>query len=138
MKDPLTPQERSKRMSLVRAKNTKPEMRVRGLVYAMGYRYRLHVRELPGCPDMVFRSRRKVIFIHGCFWHQHNCAMGDRIPKSRVLFWQTKLEGNKKRDVVTRQRLRRLGWSVLVVWECQITRTSIAVLSERISRFLSG
>jgi len=136
VEDPLTPEERSKRMALVRARNTKPEMRVRRLVHSLGYRYRLHARDLPGCPDLVFRGRRKVIFVHGCFWHRHNCAMGNRMPKSRVEFWREKLEGNKKRDAQIRRQLRKEGWSIMVVWECQTTPTRIRRLVKRITRFL--
>ncbi|MFZ5761283.1 MAG: very short patch repair endonuclease [Thermodesulfobacteriota bacterium] len=136
--DPLSPEERSKRMSLVRAKDTKPEMRVRKLVHSMGYRYRLHARNLPGCPDLVFRKRRKVIFIHGCFWHQHDCAMGNRMPKSRIEFWREKLLGNKRRDAQNRQQLKAEGWSVLVIWECQTATTKMDRLRSQIARFLDG
>jgi DNA mismatch endonuclease, patch repair protein len=136
--DPLSSEERSKRMSLVRAKDTKPEMRVRKLIHSMGYRYRLHVQNLLGRPDIVFPSRRKVIFVHGCFWHQHNCAMGDRMPKSRVEFWREKLEGNKKRDTDIKRRLRAGGWSILVVWECQTVPSKLDQLSSRINRFIEG
>lgn len=116
--DTLTPAERSERMSRVRGKDTKPELLVRRLVHKMGYRYRLHVRKLPGIPDLVFPSRSKVVFVHGCFWHRHaKCA---RWPKSKLDFWQAKLEGNKKRDDKNRRALRRLGWGVAVVWECEV------------------
>ena len=91
--DSLTAEERSKRMALVRAKDTKPELCVRRLVHALGYRYRLHQSDLPGRPDLVFRKRRRVIFVHGCFWHRHNCPMGNRMPKTRVSFWRGKLRG---------------------------------------------
>ena len=137
-RDPLSPEERSKRMSLVRAKDTEPEMRVRKLVHSMGYRYRLHARDLLGCPDLVFRKRRKVIFIHGCFWHQHDCAMGNRMPKSRIEFWREKLLGNKRRDAQNRQQLKAEGWSVLVIWECQTATTKMDRLRSRIARFLDG
>lgn len=135
-RDPLSQEERSKQMSLVRAKDTKPEMRVRKLVHLMGYRYRLHARDIPGYPDLVFRKRRKVIFIHGCFWHQHDCVMGNRIPKSRIEFWQKKLLGNKKRDAQNCHQLRAEGWSVLVIWECQTVSTKMDRLRYRIERFL--
>lgn len=134
--DTLSPGERSKRMSLVRAKDTKPEMRVRKLIHSMGYRYRLHARDLPGCPDLVFRKRRKVIFIHGCFWHQHNCAMGNRMPKSRIEFWREKLLGNKERDINNRRQLKARGWSILIIWECQTASTQLYLLRTRIARFL--
>jgi DNA mismatch endonuclease (patch repair protein) len=132
--DTLTPAERSERMSRVRGKNTKPEMVVRRLAHSMGYRYRLHDRSLPGCPDMVFHSRMTAIFVHGCFWHRHKCAMGDRTPKSRAAFWKGKLEANRTRDRRNTARLRTMGWRVLVVWECE-TR-DIARLSRRLSKFL--
>lgn len=137
MRDPLTPEERSKRMSLVRAKDTKPELRVRRLVHSLGYRYRLHARDLPGCPDLVFPGRRKVIFVHGCFWHQHDCPMGNRMPKTRVGFWQRKLEGNVKRDAESKRQLRKDGWKVLVVWECQAAPSRMRSLTTRIDRFLA-
>jgi len=133
--DTLTSAERSARMSLVRSKNTKPELVVRRLVYALGYRYRLHVRSLPGAPDLVFGSRRKAIFVHGCFWHQHACPSGDRMPKSRVDFWRTKLEGNAMRDRRTVAKLRRLGWRVLTIWECQVNDQSR--LERRLASFLA-
>lgn len=121
MIDTLTKAERSERMSRVRAKDTKPEMIVRRLVHGMGYRYRLHDRRLPGSPDIVFRSRRKVIFVHGCFWHRHpdpSCKLA-RMPKSRQDFWAPKLEGNRERDERNRVALDREGWRQMVVWECE-------------------
>jgi DNA mismatch endonuclease (patch repair protein) len=120
MADTLTQEERSLRMSLVRARDTKPEQHIRSLLHRSGYRYRLYVRELPGTPDLVFPSRRKVIFVHGCFWHRHKCKLGDRLPKSHVMFWQTKLEANRRRDARNRRRLKKEGWGLIVVWECQI------------------
>ncbi|MGA3372841.1 MAG: very short patch repair endonuclease [Terracidiphilus sp.] len=96
--DTIPPSKRSEVMARVRSKDSRPELLIRRLVFAMGYRYRLHARDLPGCPDLVFRSRQKVIFVHGCFWHPHeNCALA-RMPKSRPEFWGPKLEGNRQRD----------------------------------------
>jgi DNA mismatch endonuclease (patch repair protein) len=121
MVDTLTAAARSERMSQVRSKDTKPEMIVRRLVHSMGYRYRLHDRRLPGSPDLVFRSRRKVIFVHGCFWHRHpdpSCKRA-RMPKSRQNFWGPKLEGNRERDDRNREALDREGWRQMVVWECE-------------------
>ena len=138
MKDPLTRGERSERMALVRPKDTKPEIRVRKLVHSLGYRYRLHARDLPGRPDLVFRRRRKVIFVHGCFWHQHNCPMGSRMPKTRVGFWREKLEGNKKRDIKIERQLKKDGWYVLVIWECQTTPVNRDRLATRIVAFLEN
>lgn len=118
--DTISRSERSKIMSRVRSKNSRPEMLVRRLVHSEGYRYRLHARDLPGCPDLVFRSRRKVIFVHGCFWHRHTrCALA-RMPKSRLEFWKPKLEANRERDARNRRRLTRSGWKTLTIWECQL------------------
>lgn len=134
--DTLTPAERSARMALVRAKDTQPELLVRRLVHGMGYRYRLHRRDLPGTPDMVFPRRGKVIFIHGCFWHRHaRCALA-RLPKSRGDFWLPKLTANAQRDVRNVRALRRLGWSVLTIWECQLGDAD--KLANRIRRFLDA
>ena len=123
-------------MSRVRAKDTAPEMLVRRLVYSMGYRYRLHDRSLPGTPDLVFRKARKLVFVHGCFWHRHaGCALA-RWPKSRQKFWREKLEGNLARDRKNMGRLRRAGWGVMVVWECQLSKP--ARLEQRIKGFLDA
>src|SRR5687768_14302240 len=123
-------------MSLVRSKDTQPEMIVRRLVHSLGYRYRLHDRSLPGAPDLVFASRRRVIFIHGCFWHQHSCPLGDRIPKSRRQFWRQKLVGNACRDRRVAASLRRKGWRILTVWECQLAQPSR--LAAMITKFLNS
>jgi len=98
-------------------------MKLRRLVHGMGFRYRLHVKELPGKPDLVFPSRRAVIFMHGCFWHRHKGCKLARLPKSKLDFWNPKLEENRKRDLRNQRRLRDLGWRVLVVWECQMVDT---------------
>lgn len=122
MTDTLTITQRSERMSRVGAKDTQPEWRVRSLLHAMGYRYRLHARDLPGRPDIVFRKRRKVIFVHGCFWHRHDdpaCRLA-RLPKSRVDFWEAKLTGNAERDKRVVKVLESSGWQVLIVWECEL------------------
>lgn len=130
MADTLSPKERSKRMSLIRGTDSAPEMKLRRLVYSMGFRYRLHVKDLPGKPDLVFPSRRAVIFMHGCFWHRHEGCKLARLPKSKLDFWEPKLEANKKRDLRNQQQLRDMGWRVLVVWECEMvdtTRVSIII-----------
>lgn len=134
--DHLTPAERSQLMSRVRGKDTAPELLVRSLVHRLGYRYRLHVGDLPGRPDLVFPRFRAVIFVHGCFWHQHRCPAGDRIPKTRVAYWRAKLEGNTRRDARQKRELKRQGWRVLVIWECQAKRHSPERLARRIIRFL--
>lgn len=129
--DNLTKQQRSERMSRVRSKDTKPEMAVRRLVHAMGFRYRLHSSDLPGKPDLVFPRLQKVIFVHGCFWHQHpRCG---RKPKSKLGFWLKKLSQNRERDLRNQQELRRLGWKILIVWECQLSRSNLA---DRLRSFL--
>ena len=107
-------------MRAVKSRDTGAEMAVRRLVYSLGYRYRLHRRDLPGTPDLVFPSRRAVIFVHGCFWHQHDCSRGARIPKTRRDYWVPKLRGNQNRDRQHQDRLREMCWRVLVVWECDI------------------
>lgn len=132
--DTLSPAQRSERMARVRGRDTKPEISVRKLLFSMGYRYRLHDSMLPGKPDIVLRSRRKIIFVHGCFWHRHaNCALA-RLPKSRETFWSTKLENNRLRDRRVKAALRRAGWSVATVWECQLK--DVARLKRRLRRFL--
>jgi len=130
--DTLTPKERSTRMGLIKNKNTVPELKIRRLVFRLGYRYRLHDNALPGKPDLVFKARRKVIFIHGCFWHRHKCSMG-RLPKSKTDFWLPKLEQNRLRDLDNLKRLEELGWSTLTIWECQLNEDN---LEERIKKFL--
>lgn len=134
--DSLTPAERSERMSRVRGKGSKAELVVRSLVHRMGYRYRLHGTKLPGKPDLVFPRRRKVIFVHGCFWHRHpdpHCKLA-RMPKSRQDFWAPKLEGNRARDLRQITALEAMGWSVLELWECQLRDTSS--LENKIRTFL--
>jgi len=132
--DTLSPPERSERMGRVRSKDTKPELAVRRLVHSLGYRYRLHQPDLPGCPDLVFPCRKKVIFIHGCFWHRHDGRPNTRLPKSKLDFWQPKLEANWHRDAKNMRRLRASGCGIMVIWECQVKR--LANLERRITRFL--
>jgi len=130
--DTLSPIERSARMALVRGKDTKPELIVRRLAHALGYRFRLHRRDLPGAPDLVFVARRKVVFVHGCFWHRHpGCG---RTPKSRLDFWLPKLTANRARDLRNQRLLRLAGWKTLVVWECQLRRPG--AVERRLRRFL--
>lgn len=121
-------------MRAVKSKDTGVEMVVRRLVHSLGYRYRLHRKDLPGVPDLVFPSRRSVIFVHGCFWHQHSCSRGARIPKTRRDYWVPKLRTNQKRDLKNQTCLSKAGWRVLVVWECE-TRPS-SLLARRLNQFL--
>lgn len=123
-------------MRAVRSVNTKPEMLVRRLLHAMGYRYRLHRRDLPGAPDIVFPGRRKVIFVHGCFWHGHDCARGARMPATNVDYWRSKIERNVTRDADNIAELQQAGWAVLVVWECQLKAGQRNELTSRLKEFL--
>lgn len=123
-------------MSKIRSKDTRPEISVRQLIYRLGYRYRLNLEHLPGKPDIVFSRLNKVIFVNGCFWHGHpdpNCKL-TRIPKMRVPFWKSNLEGNYQRDIAKQQELRKLGWDILVIWECQLR--NMIILESSIQDFL--
>jgi DNA mismatch endonuclease (patch repair protein) len=136
MVDSLTPPERSRVMAAVRAKHTRPEMAVRSLVHRLGYRFRLHRRDLPGRPDLVFPGRRAVIFVHGCFWHRHKdpaCPLA-RMPKSRLDFWLPKFQANEERDSATLLRLKEQGWRTLVIWECELRDKGR--VAEAVRRFL--
>lgn len=129
MADTLTTKERSARMSLIRSRNTGPEWQVRRLVHGLGYRYRLHGADLPGRPDLVFSKRRCVMFVHGCFWHQHpsrRCKLA-RMPKSRLEFWKPKLERNAERDRENLAALEAAGWRSLVIWECELREPATVV-----------
>jgi len=134
MTDVHTKEQRSFNMSRIRDKNTKPEIKVRSLVHQMGYRFRLHRKDLPGKPDLVLKRHKKIIFVHGCFWHMHNCRYGKVIPKTRRKFWQTKRQSNVLRDRKNIRELKKVGWKVLVVWECQTN--NITALTQKIKKFL--
>ena len=120
-------------MAAVRSKNTQPELLVRRLVHSMGYRYRLHRTDLPGKPDLVFSRKRKVIFVHGCFWHQHGCK-SSHLPKSNTDYWVPKLQRNKTRDVEHINALQSDGWLCLILWECELQ--DFDLLQRRIRQFL--
>ena len=119
MTDIMAPAERSALMGRIRGADTKPELFVRRTLHAMGYRFRTHVRELPGRPDLVFSKRQAVIFVHGCFWHRHGCAK-TYVPKTRETFWREKFAGNVSRDKRNQHLLTEAGWRVLIVWECEV------------------
>jgi len=132
--DVLTPALRSKCMAAIRGRNTSPELKVRKIIHAMGFRYRLHCADLPGKPDIVFRKRHSIILVNGCFWHQHDFRDG-RIPNSRRTYWGPKLARNVERDLQNIRKLKQMGWRVTVVWECETS--DVLGLTRRISRFLS-
>jgi len=134
--DPLTKRQRSRQMGLVKSKDTWPEIVVRRAVWALGYRYRLHSCDVPGHPDIVLKSLRKAIFVHGCFWHRHRGCPRTRTPKSRTRFWKKKFEENVVRDRSVRARLSRAGWKVLVIWECMSEKP--AMLEASLRSFLGG
>ncbi len=123
-------------MSRIRGRDTQPEMIVRRLLHREGYRYRLHRRDLPGKPDLVFPSRRRIVFVHGCFWHRHDCAAGQVRPKTNASFWVEKIRRNVERDRLTRDALKGQGWGVLVVWECEMKDRK--VLGDRLRTFLDA
>jgi DNA mismatch endonuclease (patch repair protein) len=125
---------RRRTMQAVKSKDTGPELLVRRLLHARGYRYRLHKRDLPGRPDIVFPGRRKVIFIHGCFWHGHHCRRGARVPKSNTDYWTAKIARNRARDQAARKRLKAKGWIALVLWECELRDKEM--LARRAEKFL--
>lgn len=134
--DVLTPEQRSRCMSRIRSRDTKPEIRVRKACHAMGYRFRLHRKDLPGKPDLVFPKHQKVIFVQGCFWHQHaGCKLASR-PKTNSSYWEPKLRRNVERDAKARSSLEEQGWSVLYVWECETK--SHGSLIDRLAAFLSS
>lgn len=133
--DTLSPLRRSQLMARVRGKDTKPEMIVRRLAHAMGYRYRLHRKDLPGRPDLVFPGRRKVVFVHGCFWHRHSCKKATT-PKSNAEFWKKKFEENVARDDRNILDLAERGWDSMVIWQCETYDTT--KLSERLRSFLGS
>ncbi|EXJ16937.1 very short patch repair endonuclease [Imhoffiella purpurea] len=134
--DKISPQARSEVMRRIRKRDTKPELALRRLVHGMGYRYRLYRKDLPGSPDLVFPGRRAMIFMHGCFWHQHPGCRLARQPKSRPDYWLAKLARNVERDAEVRAQLAALGWKVLVIWKCEITDPGL--VGERVAAFLGS
>jgi len=133
---PFSPSpERSRIMAAIRSRDTKPEMLVRSLLRALGFSgYRLHRKDLPGKPDIAYLGRRKAIFVHGCFWHGHTCKMGARMPKVNEIYWSTKIARNRDRDAICAAELAKLGWYVLVIWECELRNLEAA--SDRLDAFM--
>lgn len=125
--DKLDPQRRSENMRRIGSKNTKPEVLLRSLLHRRGYRFRIHRKDLPGKPDIVFPGRRKAIFVHGCFWHQHSDCREGRMPRSRQEYWRPKLEKNIARDALAVEQLTSLGWQIAIVWECQLAQAGAIV-----------
>ena len=129
MGDILTKERRSELMSRVKSRDTSPEVFVRKAAWDAGFRYRLNVRKLPGTPDLVFRRYDTAVLVQGCFWHCHNCRKGQRRPTSNQDFWNRKLDGNEARDAANQARLREMGWTVLLIWECQLYEGTEALLA---------
>jgi DNA mismatch endonuclease (patch repair protein) len=134
MADSLTKSQRQICMSHNKSKGTSPELFIRKIISSLGYRCSLHRKNLPGCPDIIFPKRKKVIFINGCFWHRHSCKKGRSMPATRKKFWQQKFDETIKRDKKNKRELKKLGWKVLVIWECQIKKPE--KLISKISKFL--
>jgi DNA mismatch endonuclease (patch repair protein) len=134
--DHLSSSERSRQMALMKSKNTAPELAVRKIVYGMGFRYRLHEKGLPGKPDIVFKGRKKVIFVHGCFWHRHEGCRRASNPKSNLDYWSAKFNRNTTRDRANLQALHDAGWETLIVWECELK--SVDALATKLRAFISS
>jgi DNA mismatch endonuclease (patch repair protein) len=132
--DKLSVERRSDNMRRIRSTDTNPELTLRRLIHKLGYRFRLHRKDLPGRPDIVFPGLRKVIFVHGCFWHQHSGCREGRIPASRIDYWASKLTRNQSRDAANRTLLEEQGWTVLVVWECELK--DVSGVRKSVSQFL--
>jgi DNA mismatch endonuclease (patch repair protein) len=136
--DDMSPQQRSRTMSRIRSGNTAPELQIRHALHALGLRYRIHVKELPGKPDLVFPRFKAVIFVHGCFWHGHGCP-NFRWPKGHADYWRAKIESNIRRDSTAIKRLQDMGWRVLVLWECHLrgkTRLAVPVVAKQVADWL--
>jgi len=123
--DRVSQEQRSVNMSKVRSKNTKPEITVRKFLHRLGYRFRLHRKDLPGRPDIVLPKYKTVIFVNGCFWHGHSCKKGSTLPKTNTAFWQDKIKMNINRDHHNYDQLHELGWSIVIIWECQLSEKEL-------------
>lgn len=138
MVDSISPAQRSENMRRIKSSNTKPEILVRSIVHRMGFRFTISRSDLPGKPDLAFPSRRKVIFVNGCFWHQHKNCVDGRAPRTKTEYWIPKLKRNVARDAVVRKQLTKAGWKALVIWQCQLNNdASTELIRERIRRFLT-
>lgn len=135
--DILTKEMRSWNMSRIKGRNTKPELAVRSFLHKQGFRFRLHPKNLPGCPDIVLPKYRTVIFVHGCFWHRHKGCLNASTPKTRTEFWEAKFKGNIERDKKNKEELSAAGWKVIITWECELKKDVHATLN-KICRKLNG
>jgi len=135
MADTISEERRSWNMSRIKAKDTKPELIVRSLIHKMGYRFRIHRKDLPGKPDIVLPKYKTVIFVHGCFWHRHQGCKRAATPKSRVKYWEDKFAGNLKRDKNHQKQLKEMGWKVHVIWECEV-KNNIGTVKKKIQKFI--
>jgi DNA mismatch endonuclease, patch repair protein len=133
--DTLSPARRSENMRNIRSANTRPEVSVRSMLHRMGYRFRLHVKNLPGKPDIVLPRHGKIVLVHGCFWHQHSQCGEGRMPASRQQYWLPKLTRNIERDLEHKKALRKLGWNVLVIWECELRH--LRRVEAKLARFIA-
>lgn len=131
--DTISSEERSALMSRIRSKNTLPEMAVRSILHRLGYRFRLHRKDLPGLPDIVLPRHRKIVLVHGCFWHGHTCRLASK-PKSNETYWSTKIQANRARDARNLKALTQQGWTVLELWECEVRK--LEGIEERLSSFM--
>jgi len=134
--DHVDRKKRSLIMAAVHSEDTGPEMAIRRIVHSLGFRYRLHVRALPGKPDLVFPARRKIVFVHGCFWHRHGKCRYASLPKTRKAFWLAKFAANVERDRCAKRDLKKMGWAVLTVWQCELKK--LEKLTGRLNEFLSN
>ena len=128
-------EQRSRNMSAIKSKNTKPEIKVRKVLHSMGYRFRLHSKDLPGSPDIVLPKYKTIIFVHGCFWHRHENCKYASTPKTRKEFWENKFRANVKRDLEIQEKIKNIGWKYVVIWECEAR--NIESIEEKIKRFLN-
>ena len=131
----IVTEQRSRNMSAIKSKNTKPEIKVRKVLHSMGYRFRLHSKNLPGSPDIVLPKYKTVIFVHGCFWHRHENCKYASTPKTRQEFWENKFKANVKRDLEIQEKIKNIGWKYVVIWECEAR--NIESIEEKIKRFLN-
>ena len=139
MADNMTREERGKQMALIHNKNTKPELELKHLFWHLGYHYRYsNWKQLPGKPDLVFVGRKKVVFLHGCFWHRHPGCPNTRLPKSNIEFWEKKLSQNVLHDKAVYEQLEHLGWNYMIIWECELKKSDRAPVEEKIDLFMDG